>query len=144
MALLTDGFKTLINLAAVPGAGVTFREKEVTPPGLDSGGELDTTTMRNTRWRTKQPKKLITATEMKSTVQYDPEIYASVVAAIGVNGTIQVTFPDGATLTIWGWLDKFIPNAHKEGEFTTAEITLHCSNQDNNGVEVAPLYLPAL
>ncbi len=139
MAYLTDGYQTLISFALAPS--VPFKEIEVQPPGLDSNGALDTTTMRNIRYRTMQPKHLVTATEMKCTAQYDSVMYNTIVATlIGKNGQITVTLPDGHTLTIWGWLDKLVPNAHKEGEFVKAELTIHPSNQDNSGVEQAPVY----
>lgn len=135
--VLTDGFKTTINLT---GAGVTFYEKEVTPPDIDAGGPNDTTTMRTTTWRTKQPKKLKTLGAMSLKVSYDVAFYSTTVAQIGVNQAIVITFPDAHTLTFWGWLDKFKPDAIKEGEQPTAEIAIECSNQNNSGVEVAPVY----
>lgn len=139
MAYLTDGYQTFLSFSLAPS--VPFKEKEVQPPGMDSLGELDTTTMRNVRWRTKQPKKLITATEIKMVAQYDPVMFDTIRdTLIGQNGTIAVTMPDGSVLTIWGWLDKVVPNTHKEGEFVTAEMTVHCSNQNNSGVEIGPAY----
>lgn len=139
MAFLTDGYQTLISFSIA--ITVNFKEKDVMPPGLDGNGEIDTTTMRNSRWRTKQPKHLVTADDMKVTVQYDPIIYQTVVnTLLNQNGTIIVSFPDGSTLEFWGWVDKFIPAALKEGEFPLADITIHPSNQDDSGNEQAPIY----
>jgi len=101
MSILNDGHSTTLTFAATPGiAGVTFKEKEVTPPAIQGGGENDTTTMRN-------------------------------------------TFPDGATLAFWGWLDEFTPGAAVEGEQPEADITVICSNQNDSGVETAPVLTAA-
>lgn len=137
MSVMTDGFKTLITF---PGAGVTLFEKEVTPPNVDGGGPNDTSTMRNTAWRTQQPKKLKKMEKATAKVAYDARFYDTTVAQVNVNQVIVITFPDTHTLTFYGWLDKFTPDAIKEGEQPTAEIEICCSNQDNNGVEVAPVY----
>lgn len=137
MAKLDDGFAAIISFSS--NGAVKLYEKEVTPPGLDAGGPNDTTTMRNTRFRTMSPKRLVTATEMNAKCAYDPDVVNQLYAMLGVNQQITVTWPDATTLTIWGWLDKFKPGALKEGEQPTAEVTVHPSNHDNSGVEVAPV-----
>jgi len=53
MARIDDGFQTLVSFANYPD--VLLWEKEVTPPGVDGGGANETTTMRNTAWRTRSP-----------------------------------------------------------------------------------------
>lgn len=139
MAFLTDGFPTTVSFQLFPAA--VFKEKTVTPPGVDGGGENDTTTMRNTAWRTKQPKKLLTLTEMTTTVAYDPALYPQIVnSLVNQNGVINVVFSDGSLLEFWGFLDKFKPNAIKEGEQPTADITIIPTNQDNDNVEQPPVF----
>jgi len=141
MAYLTDGHQTLITFDAL-GSGVTLLLKEttVTPPGIDSGGENDTTTMRNETWRTKQPKKLKTLTDGSCTFQYDPGIYDQILDIIGVNGLVTVTFSDESTLEFYGWLNNFTPGECVEGAMPTATGTIICSNQTDAGVETAPVY----
>lgn len=135
---LTDGYQTLISFSLAPG--IQFKEKEVQAPGLDGNGEIDTTTMRNERWRTKQPKHLITADDINLKVSYDPEVYNTIInTLINQNGEITITLPDASTVTVWGWLDKFKPDSNKEGEFPLADVVIHPSNQDNSGVEQAPV-----
>ena len=92
---LTDGFPTRVTFYAL-GTGTTLlmKETEVTPPGISAGGENDTTTMRNTTWRTKQPKSLKTLTNSSLVFQYDPAVYDQILSIIGVNGMIHVDFPD--------------------------------------------------
>lgn len=138
---LTDGHPTMITFDAL-GSGVTIllKETSVTPPGIDAGGENDTTTMRNTAWRTKQPKALKTLTDGSLTFQYDPELYDQILDIIGVNGLITVTFSDTSTLEFYGWLNSFTPGECVEGAMPTATGTIICSNQTDAGVETAPVY----
>lgn len=138
---LDDGYQTLISFAA--DTNILFFEKEVTPPGVEGGGEVDTTTMLNTRWRTRNPKALISMSNSSATVAYDPACYPEAIAIINVNNLVTVTFPDGDTLAFWGWLDSFKPGGHKEGEQPTAEIEIIASNQNDSGEETAPVYTAA-
>lgn len=140
MARLTDGHPTRIYFDLAPT--IKLWEKAVTPPGIDGGGENDTTVMDNSRWRTRQPKHLITLTEMTATCAYDPEIYDSILSIINVNQLITVEFPDGSTLTFYGWLNSFTPSENTtEGEQPTAEVSIIPSNQDDDGNEVNPDYV---
>ena len=138
MPRLDDGYQTLISFAADPT--VLFYEKTVTPPGIDGGGEVDTTTMLNSTWRTRNPKALITLSEASMTVAYDPATYPEIIALVNVNNLITATFPDASTLAFWGWLNTFTPGEHVEGEQPTAEIEIIPSNQHATGVGTAPAY----
>ena len=141
---LTDGHPTLITFYALgTGVAILLKETTVTPPGVAAGGENDTTTMRNTTWRTKQSKQLKTLTNGACTFQYDPAIYDQVLSIIGVNGVVRVDFPDDSAIEFWGWLDDFTPGECAEGAMPTATGTVICSNQDDSGNEVAPDYQPA-
>jgi len=137
MARIDDGFATLISFAL--DSSVLMWEKEVTPPGVDGGGENDTSTMRNTNWRTRAPKGLITLTESSLVVAYDPDVYTEIIAMVNQNQAITITFPDASTITFWGWINEFSPNANVEGEQPTAEVTIIPSNQDAAGDEIAPV-----
>lgn len=139
---LDDGHQTLISFASDPT--VLFYEKEVTPPGVDGGGEIDTTVMANTTWRTKSPKSLISLSESSTTVAYDPACYPEIIALVNVNNLITITFPDGDTLAFWGWLNSFTPGANVDGEQPTAEIEIIPSNQNASLVETAPVHTPAV
>lgn len=138
MARIDDGYQTLVTFAL--DSDVEFWEKEVTPPGLDGGGEIDTTTMHNTLYRTKNPKSLITLTPLTMVAAYDPVVYDSILTMLNSNQLIMVTFPDGSTVEFYGWVDKFTPNRNVEGEQPTAEVTIVPSNQNTSGVETAPNY----
>jgi hypothetical protein len=140
MSRIDDGFATIISFANNPT--VKFYEKTVTPPGIDGGGPNDTTTMRNTAYRTRAPKKLKSMTRMTATCSYDPIVFSpsEVWAMTNVNQLITVTFPDGSEVSFYGWLDKFDPGEAREGEQPTATVTIECSNQNLSGVETAPVY----
>lgn len=140
MGRLNDGHPTSLTFSAAPsGFSLVMQEKSVTPPGIDGGGENDTTTMRNSVFRTKQPKVLKTLSEGSATVAYDTELYEDALAMINVNQQITVSFPDTSTYQFWGWLNSFIPGEIVEGTQPTAEINIVPSNQDNAGVEQAPV-----
>jgi len=141
MARMDDGFSTLISFDE--DSSVQMWEKEVTPPGISGGGENDTTTMHNTTWRTKNPKQLKTLSEASFVAAYDPAVYDEIITMTGLNQLISVTFPDTASLEFWGWIDEFTPNALVEGEQPTAEVTIIPSNQNDSGVETAPIYTTA-
>lgn len=139
MSRIDDGHSTTVGFQAAPS--VKFYEKEVTPPSIEGGGENDTTTMLNSTYRTKAPKQLITLGEMTLTCAYDPEVYDTIVSnLINVNTLITITWPDGETLAFWGWVDMFSPNAVVEGEQPEADVTIIPSNQNDSGVETAPVY----
>jgi hypothetical protein len=138
---LDDGYQTLVSFSANPS--VSFWERTVTPPGLDGGGPTTTTTMHNTALRTFAPKFLITMTESSCVVAYDPVFYDEALQMLNVNQLITITFPDGSSLQFWGWLDKFVPNEHQEGEQPTAQVSINPSNQNDSGVETLPVYTAA-
>jgi len=138
MARIDDGFATLISFSE--DSDVQMWEKEVTPPGISGGGENDTSTMRNTAWRTRAPKSLITLSEASFSAAYDPAVFDEIVSMVNVNQLITITFPDSSTLAFWGWIDEFTPGSNVEGEQPTADVTIIPSNQNGSGAEVAPVY----
>lgn len=151
MGILADGFNTTISF---PGAGVTFIEKEVTPPAIDGGGEINITAMRNLFWRTKAPKYLVTMDKLAIKARYDPVVYGAggIRAVVNSNRQITLAFPTlflggansapAVTVAFYGWLNKFAPEAMKEGDEPLADIEIIPSMQ-NNGIETGPTTVPA-
>ena len=137
MARFDDGYKTTISFADNPS--VSLEEKEVTPPGIEGGGEIDTTTMQNDDYRTFSPKSLKTLTEASLSVAYEAALYNELIAMVNSNQLITVTFPDLTTVAFWGWINVFTPGAFVEGEQPTADITIIPSNVNDSGVETAPV-----
>lgn len=135
---LDDGYQTLVTFAAVPT--ISFWEKTVTPPGLDGGDGIDTTTMWNSDWRTKSPRSLVTMTDFTMTAAYDPNLYNSILSLLNRETTVTVTFPDGSTLAFYGFLKSFEPDSLSEGEQPVCTITVVPTNQDpTTGAEQAPV-----
>lgn len=138
MKRLDNGFPTIISFSSAPLLKVF--EKEVTPPGINAGGPIDTTTMRNTAWRTQSPKSLKTLSQASFTAAYATDVYRDIVGQIGLKQQITISFPDDSSLTFWGWLDSFAPTGITEGNQPTATVTIQPSNTDANDNEVSPDY----
>ena len=142
MAVQTDGFSTTITFSAGLSGSVQadiMKEKEITPPGIEAGGENDTSNMRNLVWRTKQPKSLKTLSNAEMVISYDPALYTDMVDMVGVNQSIVLTFTGAETITFWGWVDSFVPGPNQEGTQPSATISVICSNQNSAGAETAPV-----
>lgn len=140
---LDDGFRTLVAFNANPD--VSFWEKSVTPPGLDGGDAVDTTTMHNVRWRTMSPRHLVSMTEFSVTAAYDPNLYNDILSLLNVETTVTVHFPDGSTLAFFGFLKAFEPDALTEGEQPEASVTVVPTNQDpTSGDEEDPVLTSAV
>jgi hypothetical protein len=139
MPKLADGFKTLI---AITGISALFEEVEVTPPELDAGGVIEQTTMRNNRYRTNLGKALITLGPVSVMVAYDPAVIGQMHNILGSNRHILITFPSGATLSFYAVVNKFSPEALKEGERPQATLELIPSNMSTAAtpLEIAPVF----
>lgn len=135
---LDDGYQTLITFATEPA--VKLWEKTVTPPGIDGGDPIDTTTQHNEEWKTQDAPGLKMMTGSSFTAAYDPAVFDDIVALINVHTTITITFPDGSTLAFFGWLRSFEPDGMSEGEQPEATVNIEAANQDATGAEQAPVY----
>lgn len=137
---LRDGYQTLVTFANYPT--VKFYEMEVTPPGIEGGGPINQTTMHNTAWRTKWPKALKDLTPVVMTCEYDPDAFATTAVPdmIQENQLITLEFPDGDTIAFWGWVERFVPGPHVEGEKPTAEVEIQPSLLNGSEVETAPVH----
>lgn len=125
---LRNGFRTLVTLSL--DTNINFWEREVTPGGIDNGDPIDTTTMHTVRHRTKAPRDLVESTDIEISAAYDPVTYSECLAACGAEGTITVTFRDGSTRAVYGYLKSFIPEACSEGEMPMAAVTFVVTNWD--------------
>src|SRR5262245_26376841 len=125
---IDDGYQTLVSFATAPD--IAFWEKSITPPGLDGGDPIDTTTMHNIQWRSMAPRQLVSMTPFTMTAAYDPALYTTLLGLLNVNTTVTVLFPDGSTLAFFGFLRSFEPGELAEGAQPTATINVVPSNQD--------------
>ena len=140
---LDDGFATLITISGNPA--ISFWEKTVTPPGVEGGDPVDTSTMHNVTWRTLSPPVLKTLTEVTLTAAYDPVLYDStganpIVQAINDRRTITVKFADGSTVAFYGYLRAFTPGDSSEGAQPEATVTIQPTNVDASNNEEGPVY----
>ncbi len=135
---MDDGHSTKVAFSLDPD--ISLWEKTVTPPGIETGDPVDTSTMHNTVWRTFAERALKTLTPMTFTAAYDPDAYDEVLAIAGTNGTITVHFPDLSTLAFFGILQNFQPGEHSEGAQPEATCTITPTNYDPvNNVEAGPV-----
>lgn len=135
---LRDGYRTLVTFAADTNLNVW--EISITPPGLDGGDPIDTTTMWNDRWRSMSSRALITMTEFKMDCAYDPVIYSEALSLINLETTVTVRFPDTSTLAFYGFLKSFEMDALEEGTFPKCTITVVPTNADpTTGAEEDPV-----
>lgn len=136
---MPDGFKTLITFRPKPA--VNIWEIEVKPAGLDAGEKIDTTTMHNTRWRTSQPRQLVTMTDATVECAYDPDSYSDILSLLGLNTVITERYPDNGTTCYWGFLKAFEKGPVREGEMPRATATICPTNwDDDNATEEAPVH----
>jgi hypothetical protein len=133
---LDDGHSTKIALQN--DANINFWEKIVAPPGLDGGDAIDISTMFNSTYRTFAPRSLVTMTDTTITAAYDPILYDEILAQLNLQQSITVTFPDGSTLSFFGFVRLFEPQDNEEGTQPEASITITPTNYDPvNRVEAA-------
>jgi hypothetical protein len=126
----------MITLAGDPD--INFWEKSATPPGYDMGDGIDQTTFHNTAYRTKYPRTLIEITDGAITVAYDPAVHDLIIAQLGVNQEITITFNDGSTTAFWGFLKSFTPQEHSDGEQPEAQCEFVVTNLDAAFTENGP------
>lgn len=135
---MDDGYQSLIAFEDDPD--ILFWEKGITPPGLDGGEAIPTTTMHNTVWRTFSPMALITLTPMTTRVAWDVDLYTEIEALINDEQSISVHLPSGQSYSFFGFLQRFEPGELVEGTQPEATITIVPTNYDPvNGVEAAPV-----
>lgn len=142
---MPDGFSTEIAIAGA--TTIRLWEKAVQPPALDGGAPIDQTTMRNRKFRTKHPRSLQDVGNMTVACAYDPNVYQDAMDLINMPTTVTVTFPPGEeghgtgdTLCFYGYLQKFEPEALKEGEQPMANVTIVPTNTDPDGNEEGPVW----
>jgi hypothetical protein len=136
---MDDGHGSFITFAADPN--VSFWEKSITPPGVEGGDAIDTTTHWNEELRTMALRQLKTLTDGSGTVSYDPAVLPQIIALVNVPTTVTYTFPNGDTWCFFGGLRNFAPGELVEGTPPEASITVTPTNVDpTTGDEELPVY----
>lgn len=130
-----DGFGTRITFSA--NTSVSLEETSVTPPGLEGGDPIDTTSNKNDTFRSKAPRQLVEIEAGPATVKYDPSQRAALFAMINTKQTITYTYLDTSTDAAVGWLRSFKPAAMTDGEDPTADIVIEFEGEataNTNGI----------
>lgn len=136
--LMKDGYSTTITLANLDSSAfiAVLEEKSLTPPGVDGGDAIDTTTMRNNNYKTKAAQSLKEMLNASFTAAYNPEAYNDIVGEINVVQKITVSFPGSlGEIVFWGFVKSFTPNEHTPGEQPTAEIEIVPTSENSAGSE---------
>ncbi len=135
---LTDGHPTRMSFSLNPN--LLIYEMSVKPPGIAGGGPNDTTSMRNTTWRTRQPKKLKSLKAISFTAQYNTLAFNQLLAMVNNIQTATITYSDGTNHVVYGWIDDVDYNDTVEGSPPTMTVTFEPSNADANGNEIGPVF----
>lgn len=139
-----DGFGTIITVDGI--ADLKMEEVETQPPGWDGGGAISTTTHRNgpasgPKLRTSAPKRLTGLSPMNLKVVYQTSVDAVIRANIKKVKLFTLTYPDGATLQLYAWIESFKPGSNKEGEQPSADVEIiPALRHPTTGVVTAPVY----
>jgi hypothetical protein len=143
--VMPDGFKTLVAFHGKPDIQLWEHALGgVTPPGLDGGEKIVTTTMHNVKYRTARAKKLIDTTDASFKCAYDPDVINDILQQLNREQGITYQLADGSTWTYWGFLKMFKPGPCEEGKMPEAEVTICHTNWDpQNSVEAGPVFVPA-
>ncbi len=136
---IPDGYQSLVTFKL--DATIELFEKTVTPPGVDGGDAIETTTMHNATWRTFAARGLKTLTEMTFVAAYDVAVYEAIISIINDDTeVVTVTWSDGDTLAFYGFLKMFEPGELSEGVQPEATVTVVPTNVDDTGAEFGPAY----
>lgn len=138
---LNDGYRTLVTFANDPD--ISLWEKSVTPPGIDGGDAIETTTMHNDAYRTMAARALKTLTDGSFTAAYDPQVYEQLNSMININQLCTVHLPNGGELDFYAFLKSVEASELVEGE--QPEMTCNfvpTNTHPTTGAEVAPAYYP--
>lgn len=139
---LENAHATKISFALDPD--ISFFEKSVTPPGIDGGDAIDTTTMFNSALRTKALRALADITNGQCTVAYDPAVTTQILAIVNKPTTVTIAFPTLGTWALFGGLKSFTPGElGGDGNFPEATVEFIITNTDpTDGSEQPPVYTP--
>lgn len=125
---LKNGYSTKVAFARAPS--ISLWERTAKPPGVEGGDGIDTTTMFNTTYRTMAARTLITLGESSFKAAYDPNVYNTILTLVNQEGAITHHFPDGSTLSYFGFLKGFEPDEMQEGTMPEATVSIVPTNYD--------------
>lgn len=138
---MDDGYQSVVAIESA--MTINFWEKGVTPPGIDGGEAVVTTTMHNSVWRTMNSSALRTLTPVTFRAAWDVDAYDEIVVIINEIKSITVYLPapsGNRKITFYGFLNRFEPGELVEGTQPEASVTIVPTNYDpDNLVEEGPV-----
>ncbi len=140
MGILKNGFKTLVTFSQVLFPDF-YGEVEVTPPGTSARGGIPQSTMRNILWTTQLPKGLKELQPLTMKVAYDTRLIPVLMTLVGVNQRVTIRWPDGATLSFWGWIDEATFDSMTEDNRPIYNLSVQTSNVNAACVESGPVFV---
>lgn len=139
---MDNGYKITVTIGVDPDISVW--EKTITPPGLDQGDMIDTTTQHNADGvRSMAFRAFTTITEGSMEVGFNENYLTQIKSVIGVNTTLTFTLPNLGTIAAFGGVRTFEPTGLTDGEHPTATMALAITNTDPETGDIeAPVYTP--
>lgn len=134
-----SGYQSTISFAS-PYGDLEIWEKTVTPIGIDNGEPIDTTTMHNTRYRTKAPRPLNEVLGAMTRAAYDPQVLTRIMTICGLDTTVTIHNFDGSSYAFFGYLKSFKPGGSEDTKQPEADVEVVATNVDSTGAEFAPVY----
>lgn len=140
---MKEGFVMRISNSIIPTA--PFWVISVKPGGVMGGDPIPHTTQHNLLVETQRPPTLKKVTTTTAKVAYRPNVLDKMLDNLcNVEGTISEYYPDGSTVTYYGWFGSFEQDNIEIGKRPEATITIHKSNWDStNNVEAKEVITPA-
>lgn len=136
---MPNGYQTEVAFSAAPA--VALWERDITPPSLEGGDPIDTSTQFNTTYLTKYPGSLVDMGMFSMVCGYDPVAYSTLLSLINVNTTVTVHFPNGDSLAFYGYLKSFKPGPLSRGKMPEATVEVVPTNSDpSDCTEQPPTY----
>lgn len=139
-----EGFPVLVGILGF--TTLCFWEIDVKPPAMDGLEPMDITTQHNALVHTMFPRYLEKYDPITVMCAYPSKAYEDIHAHLNVIINMCITFPDSDQLAFFGFIQKFEPEALKEGDFPKANMTIVLANIDpqNAYVEAPPVYIPVI
>ena len=124
------GHGTLITLENDPN--IELWEISITPPAVRLGDPVNANSHANDTYGQVAPRTLKKIDKVRAVVGYKTDSYSAIIAQLGVNQQITITFPDGKNFSFWGFLNDFEPEEFSSGEMPEATIVIYPSNRDDS------------
>ncbi len=135
---LDNGFGILLAFASNPT--IEVYEKSVTPPAIDGGEPIDTTTNHNVASMSKAPQCLDEWGDVTVVAAYDPAVLPELQVMTNLPQGITVHYPDATSLSFWGYLRRTEHSALVKGQQPELTLTVVVTNWDPvNCVEAIPV-----